>query len=54
LLDITGDQGARDLIRAGRHVVTSPAELIDVDTPEELDELRRLVHAPEAHTRPRH
>jgi molybdenum cofactor cytidylyltransferase len=54
LLDITGDQGARDLIRAGRHVVTTPAELIDVDTPEELEELRRLVHAPEAHSRPKH
>lgn len=50
---VSGDQGARDLIQRGRHVVTAPAELIDVDTPEELEELRRLVHAPEAHTRPR-
>ncbi|RZL57269.1 MAG: nucleotidyltransferase family protein, partial [Sphingomonas sp.] len=31
--------------------VTTPAELIDVDTPEELERLRELVHAPEAHTR---
>jgi len=46
-----GDAGARDLILRGRHVVTTPAELIDVDTPEELEQLRALVHAPEAHTR---
>jgi molybdenum cofactor cytidylyltransferase len=48
LLAITGDQGARDLIRSGRHVVTNAAELIDVDTEEDLEKLRRLVHAPEA------
>ncbi|WP_085810023.1 nucleotidyltransferase family protein [Sphingomonas sp. TZW2008] len=53
LLAITGDHGARALIRAGKHVVATAAELIDVDTPAELDELRRLVHAPEAHTRRR-
>ncbi|QNE32641.1 NTP transferase domain-containing protein [Sphingomonas sp. NBWT7] len=53
LLAITGDHGARALIRAGKHVVTTAAELIDVDTPGELEELRRLVHAPEAHTRRR-
>lgn len=52
LLTLEGDAGARDLVRAGRHVVTTPAELIDVDTPEELERLRELVHAPEAHTRP--
>lgn len=52
LLALTGDQGARDLIRAGRHVVTNAAELIDVDTPEELERLRELVHAPEALTLP--
>jgi len=49
---LSGDQGARDLIRAGRHVVTNAAELIDVDTPEELEQLRELVHAPEALTLP--
>lgn len=49
---LSGDQGARDLIRAGRHVVTNAAELIDVDTPEELERLRELVHAPEALTLP--
>ena len=34
---LEGDSGARDMILAGRHVVTS--QLIDVDTQEELDEL---------------
>lgn len=52
LESLTGDRGARDLIRQGKHVVTAPAELIDVDTPEDLEELRRLVHAPETRTRP--
>ena len=47
VLAIRGDQGARDLIQAGRHVVTNAAELIDVDTREDLAELQRLVHAPE-------
>ena len=51
LLTLDGDAGARDLVRAGRHVVTSPAELIDVDTPEELERLRALVHSREAITR---
>jgi molybdenum cofactor cytidylyltransferase len=47
LMALEGDQGARDLVRAGRHVVTSPAELIDIDTPDDLERLRALVHAPE-------
>ena len=47
LLALRGDEGARDLVRGGRHVVTAPAELIDVDTAEELAELRALVRAPE-------
>ena len=51
LLDLAGDTGARDLVKGGRHVVTTPAELIDVDTPEELAKLRALVHAPETITR---
>lgn len=51
LLSLTGDEGARDLVRGGRHVVTAPAELIDVDTPEELDRLRELVRSPDALTR---
>ena len=52
LLTLDGDAGARELVRAGKHVVTAPAELIDVDTPEDLEKLRALVHAPEAITRP--
>ena len=36
LMSFTGDMGARDLVQGGRHVVTTPAELIDVDTPEDL------------------
>ena len=51
LLSMSGDEGARDLVRAGKHVVTSPAELIDIDTPEDLERLRALVHDPSAITR---
>lgn len=51
LLTLDGDAGARDMVKRGRHVVTNAAELIDVDTPEELERLRELVHAPEALTR---
>lgn len=47
LMTLEGDAGARDLVKAGKHVVTSPAELIDIDTPEDLEALRALVHAPE-------
>jgi len=43
LLGLTGDEGARDLISAGRHVVTDPAELVDIDTPADLDRLRALI-----------
>jgi molybdenum cofactor cytidylyltransferase len=28
--------GARDLVRRGHHIVAPPAELVDVDTPEDL------------------
>ncbi len=45
LLNLDGDAGARDLVAAGKHVVTTAAELIDIDTPEELAALRALVHA---------
>ncbi|HTG37191.1 nucleotidyltransferase family protein [Sphingomonas sp.] len=38
---LTGDAGARNLVRAGHHVVTSPAELVDIDTPEQLESLRQ-------------
>lgn len=47
LMGLKGDMGARELVRAGKHVVTTPAELIDIDTPEDLEKLRQLVHAPE-------
>lgn len=36
LLKSQGDMGARELVKRGHHVVTSPAELADVDTPEQL------------------
>ncbi|MDB5694516.1 MAG: glycosyl transferase [Sphingomonas bacterium] len=51
LLSLKGSSGARDLVRAGRHVITSPAELIDIDTPADLERLRELIHSPEAITR---
>ena len=41
LLRSEGDMGARDLVKHGHHVVTSPAELVDVDTPEDL---AKLIH----------
>ncbi len=51
LLTIDGDQGPREMVKGGRHVVTAPAELIDVDTPEDLERLRALIHSPAAITR---
>ncbi|THD34542.1 MAG: nucleotidyltransferase family protein [Sphingomonas sp.] len=39
LEQLEGDTGARDMILAGRHVIASPEELIDVDTEDELAEL---------------
>lgn len=42
LLDLDGDEGARQLIKRGRHVVTTPAELVDIDTRGDLEELRAL------------
>lgn len=51
LLTIEGDQGPREMVRGGRHVITAPAELIDVDTREELEQLRALVRSPAALTR---
>jgi molybdenum cofactor cytidylyltransferase len=39
LVAAQGDMGARELVRHGHHVVTSPAELIDIDTPEDLARL---------------
>ncbi|QKS01308.1 nucleotidyltransferase family protein [Sphingomonas sp. CL5.1] len=51
VLAIRDDNDARDMIRAGVHVVANEQELIDVDTREELEQLRALVHAPEARRR---
>ena len=51
LLALTGAMGARDMIRAGRHVVTADTELIDIDTPADLERLRGLVHSKAAITR---
>lgn len=45
---LSGDGGARPLIQAGRHVVTSPAELVDVDTEQDVEELRELYGKPNA------
>ncbi|OYY69540.1 NTP transferase domain-containing protein [Sphingomonas sp. 28-63-12] len=42
LLQAEGDEGGRALIRAGKHIVASPAELIDIDTPADLERLRAL------------
>lgn len=42
LLDLASRRGVRELIRAGRHVVTTPAELVDIDTREDLEKLRKL------------
>ena len=46
LLELKGDAGARALLRGGYHVIAPPAELVDVDTPEELEQLRALLHDP--------
>lgn len=46
LLDIDGDQGARDLIRRGHHVIASPNELVDIDTQEDLKALRERYGLP--------
>ncbi|WP_315760485.1 nucleotidyltransferase family protein [Sphingomonas sp. Y38-1Y] len=40
---LTGDEGGRRLVMQGKHVVTNPAELIDIDTPEQLETLRAKI-----------
>ena len=42
LLALEGDHGARDLIAAGRHVIASAYELLDINRPEDLERLRAL------------
>jgi len=46
LLALEGDEGARALIRGGHHVVASAAELVDVDTLDDLHALRALYGLP--------
>ena len=40
LLELQGDAGARAMIAAGRHVIASEHELLDIDRPADLDRLR--------------
>ncbi|MEI9851130.1 MAG: nucleotidyltransferase family protein [Sphingomonas sp.] len=42
LLALEDDRAGRDLIRGGRHVIASPAELVDINTREDLEALRAL------------
>lgn len=42
LLELSGDAGARAMVRAGRHVIAPEAELLDIDRPEDLERLRGL------------
>jgi molybdenum cofactor cytidylyltransferase len=46
LLALEGDEGARELVKRGHHVVASPAELVDIDTQDDLRELRELYGLP--------
>jgi molybdenum cofactor cytidylyltransferase len=46
LMRLEGDSGARDMVLGGRHVVTTPEELMDVDTEEELNDLMEKFGAP--------
>jgi molybdenum cofactor cytidylyltransferase len=40
LCSLEGDAGARTLILRGHHVITRPEELVDIDTRDDLEELR--------------
>lgn len=42
LLTLEGDEGARDMVRAGRHIIAQESELLDIDRPEDLERLRAL------------
>jgi len=41
LMALHGDRGARELILRGKHVVASPDVLVDIDTQEDLQALRK-------------
>jgi len=43
LMNLSGDSGAREMIARAHHVIAVPNELIDVDTPEDLERLRALI-----------
>lgn len=43
LMNLSGDSGAREMIMKAHHMIAVPNELIDVDTPEDLERLRALV-----------
>jgi len=43
LMTLSGDKGARDIIARAHHVIAVPNELMDVDTPEDLERLRALI-----------
>lgn len=45
LSEAAGDAGGRALIRDGVHIVASQGELIDIDTPEDLERLRAPIRA---------
>ncbi|MES2442228.1 MAG: nucleotidyltransferase family protein [Pseudomonadota bacterium] len=46
LLTLDGDEGGRALIKRGHHVVAGLNELVDIDTQDDLRELRRLYGLP--------
>ena len=43
LAGLSGDKGAREMIMKAHHVIAVTNELIDVDTPEDLERLRSMV-----------
>jgi molybdenum cofactor cytidylyltransferase len=48
LTTLSGDAGARAMIRAGRHIVADAGELIDVDTVADLERLRKSRRWPDS------
>jgi molybdenum cofactor cytidylyltransferase len=43
LVKLTGDKGAREMILKAHHVIAAAHELMDIDTPEDLERLRAMV-----------
>lgn len=52
LMALEGDQGGRELIKGGHHVVAGPGELVDIDTQDDLRELREAYGLPTDGTPP--